>query len=89
MGSLVLIAVAVAIYWLEAVYARGCLRRHLDDKGLVLRKARWRPLLPLRQVRFVVEAEHHGHPVKGEARLGGYWTGPVFSRRIELRWDDA
>jgi hypothetical protein len=85
----VLVVVAFGIYWLEALFGRGQLRRHVTHNGWVLISARWRPHIPSRQVRFKIEIQRHGRLVKGTAQLGGYMTGPVFSRRIELDCDDA
>jgi hypothetical protein len=87
-GWVALVAMAAAVYWLEAIYGRRRLRRFVAQQGWVLRTASWRPLIPFRQVRFHVEVEQEGQLRRGTARLGGLWTGPVFSSRIEFDWRD-
>lgn len=68
------------------MYGRVVLTEHLAVDGWTLRKAHWRPTIPFRQARFRFDAERDGRRVSGRARLGGYWSGPVFSKSVELDW---
>jgi hypothetical protein len=81
---LVLLAVGVPIYWLEAAWGRAKLRDRLAGDGWTLVEARWRPAFPLRQARFAVEVDRDGQRVRGTARVGGSWTGPVFSNHVDV-----
>ena len=87
-GWFVLVVLTFGAYWLEAIYGRRQLRRFAADERWVVQTMRWRPLIPFRQVRFKLEVERDGQLRRGEARLGGLWTGPVWSRRIEFHWQD-
>ena len=88
-GFLALGGLSFAMHWLEAMYGRARLRRYLARNGWTLRSLRWRPTWPLRQVRFHVEVERDGDRRSGTALLGGDWSGPVWSRRIEFELNDA
>lgn len=88
LGWCALLVVSFFVYWLEAMYGRVLLKEHLAVDGWTLRKAQWRPTIPFRQARFRFDAERDGRRVSGRARLGGYWSGPVFSKSVELDWDE-
>jgi hypothetical protein len=80
---LVLVLAASAVAWFEARIGRYKLRRFVEKRGYVLRKARWRgPFISMRQVQFNVELEREGQMTAGRAYVGGLWTGPVFSTSV-------
>ena len=81
-------SLAVVAYSLEATYGRSVLKHHLRDEGWTLTRARWRPSIPLRRVRFDIEAVNGSRRAMGTAYLGGDFTGPVLSRRVEIEWHD-
>lgn len=84
-----LVLAALLVYWLEAMFGRWRLRRYLLAQGTVLTVARWQPSIPFRNARFAIEATNDGHPLQGIAVVGGPWTGPVFSRRLEVNWTES
>jgi hypothetical protein len=76
------------VLWVEAIFGRYKLRRYVEARGYRLNTARWRgPLLGLRQAQYRVTVERDGRSTAGRAYLGGWFTGPVWSSKIEFDWD--
>jgi hypothetical protein len=84
---LALLVVSLVVYPLEAAWGRNKLKNHLSRQGWTVRSAQWQPRWPIRQARFRVDAERTGERATGTALVGGEWTGPVFSRFIDVEWD--
>ncbi len=85
--SLPLVALAGG-QWLDAVVGRRRLKRYSVACGYVVLRARWVFPNVVRQVQLKVTLVRGGVPITGTAYLGGFWTGPTWSRRIEFEWDD-
>jgi hypothetical protein len=88
--ALALVLASGTIAWLESLVGRRTLRRFVEKRGYVLRKARWRgPFISMRQAQFNIELERDNRMVKGRAYVGGPFTGPVFSTRVEFDLDNG
>jgi hypothetical protein len=85
-----LLLVATGVMWGEAALAgRPKLRRYVQERGYMLRKARWRPTPWKRQAVFDVTLERDGQVFQGLGYVGGFWTGPVWSSRVEFDWGNG
>ena len=92
LGVFAFIAAAFVLFWLESRLGLWKLKRDLKKQGWRLISARWRMnLWPERRVPFVVEVEREcdGRHGTGMAYVGGPWTGPMWSSRVEYEWDDG
>jgi hypothetical protein len=87
--ALAFVLAGLSAAWAESLVGRYRLRRFVEERGYVLRKARWRGPILLRQAAFNIELERDNQVVTGRAYVGGMWTGPVFSARITFDFDDT
>lgn len=82
-----IVAASVFLAWVEAIFGRFNLRRYLRARGYTLVKARWRGPTAGRQAQYRIEVQRDGHAYTGRAYLGGPWTGPFWSSKVEFDWD--
>ena len=53
-----------------------------------VKTADWRGPMALRQAQYRIQVEKDGQVFSGRAYLGGWFTGPIWSSKVQFQWDE-